>query len=461
MASLIAVVLLLSSFIMISSEGDVNGQVTFHSPIRIMGVMEVGTNGISSGSGTSDDPFILEGVVVNSSVTDGIVIENVTQHLVIRNCVVVYGMRNYVSGIKVRNSTNITISSCQVYQTRTGINISSSGRISLWDNYVASTHTGYLLNINDSMMVNCSAEWNGYYGMRFHDSNNNQIVDSSSSNNCGVLGVASGLTMLNSSGNTIKECSFDLNYGEGVSLLYGSDDNYLSGCSMGWNVNGLYVIGSELNRVEFCSFRSNTNGISLSNATFTHIDNCKLRSNFKGVHLYRSQYNRLFGSILESNDEGVSIFSSPNNRIIGNKISNGSSYGVIIGNRVGVEERSNGNMVWENWFIGNNRGFVQARDQGDGTIWVGDNRGNLWSDLPGPDNDTDGIVDIPYVLHGGSSQDESPIAHEVGAVEEGPGEMGYSDGVDEGSKPWLVWTALIILFAAVIVFLAPMVIRRR
>ncbi len=461
-APIITAVLLLSSFMLISHEADANTQVMFSTPIKIVGPIAPGvTHGFSGGSGTSADPFILEGELINSSISDGIVIENVTQHLVIRNCIVVYGMENYVSGIKVRNSTNITISSCQVYRTRTGINISSSSCVSLRDNYVASTHTGYLLNINDSELVNCTAEWNGYYGMMFHDSNDNRIIDTSSSNNCGVLGVATGLAMLNSSRNIVENCKFDLNYGEGVSLTSGSNDNILSSSSLGWNVNGLLVSRSELNRVENCTFRSNVNGVNLGRSFNNTVTDCSLRSNSRGFYLYRSGSNLISGCVLESNEEGVSIFSSPSNRVIGNVISNGSGYGMVVGNRIGVEIRSAGNMIWGNHLIDNNRGNVQAKDQGTGTIWDSDGRGNLWSDLPGPDNDTDGVVDAPYFIDGGSSRDRYPIAHDPGPdIGEG-GEREYSDGDDEEGELWMMWAAIALLSASILLFLAPLVMRRR
>ena len=51
---------------------------------------------------------------------------------------------------------------------------------------------------------------------------------------------------------------------------------------------------------------------------------------------------------------------------------------------------------------GNPTGFRQACDFSNCNFWNTSTEGNYWSDWTSPDNDSDGIVDFPYYLDGGS-----------------------------------------------------------
>ncbi len=49
---------------------------------------------------------------------------------------------------------------------------------------------------------------------------------------------------------------------------------------------------------------------------------------------------------------------------------------------------------------------------GSTTLW-NSGPGNLWSDLPSPDADRDGYMDVPYQIAGGNSTDEHPLSQEI------------------------------------------------
>ena len=83
-----------------------------------------------------------------------------------------------------------------------------------------------------------------------------------------------------------------------------------------------------------------------------------------------------------------------------------------------IYDASSSNIVFNNTFIGNNgagstynSSHVQACDDGTNNWWNStDGYGNYWSDWTSPDVDMNGIVDVPYVLDGGSgAKDYYPL----------------------------------------------------
>ena len=79
---------------------------TLHAPIFINGNggFIVGTNGVTGGSGTESDPFIIEDWSIDASFTDGIRMENADVHFIIRNCRIYNAaLRGYHIGIYLDN----------------------------------------------------------------------------------------------------------------------------------------------------------------------------------------------------------------------------------------------------------------------------------------------------------------------------------------------------------------------
>jgi parallel beta-helix repeat protein len=86
-----------------------------HSPIYIDGNANfTSANGVTGGSGTQSDPYIIEGWDINASSTTGICICNTDAYFIIRNCYVHDGRANWHFGIiffyvqngRIENSTS-------------------------------------------------------------------------------------------------------------------------------------------------------------------------------------------------------------------------------------------------------------------------------------------------------------------------------------------------------------------
>jgi len=69
------------------SPSPVYAGLTSHNPIYIIGNAGfTPANGVVRGSGTENNPYIIENWDISTENTDGIHIRNTTAHFVIRNC---------------------------------------------------------------------------------------------------------------------------------------------------------------------------------------------------------------------------------------------------------------------------------------------------------------------------------------------------------------------------------------
>jgi hypothetical protein len=88
------------------------------------------------------------------------------------------------------------------------------------------------------------------------------------------------------------------------------------------------------------------------------------------------------------------------------------------------------NQFHHNNFSLNNGDTLQASDIGGGIdYWysVADSEGNYWSDYTGPDNNGDGIGDIPYGIDGDESQDPAPLMEPLESI--------IAGSVSDGNNP--------------------------
>ncbi|WP_455391938.1 right-handed parallel beta-helix repeat-containing protein [[Eubacterium] cellulosolvens] len=152
----------------------------------------------------------------------------------------------------------------------------------------------------------------------------------------------------------------------------------------------------------------------LTKGEYNYISDCDLSDNSRGV-LFESSHNIIFNCTLSVNTyEGISIRN--------NSMNNTISYNTIIDNdglAVRIDYSSSNNNLHHNNFINNLVGLIhyniQADDDGSNNKWNTTKEGNYWSDWTKPDNNTDGIVDNPYVLGGSSgAKDYYPLTRMVG-----------------------------------------------
>ncbi|MEE8418218.1 MAG: NosD domain-containing protein [candidate division Zixibacteria bacterium] len=215
----------------------------------------------------------------------------------------------------------------------------------------------------------------------------------------------------------------------GIEISF-ADDCVVQFCRLHNCYSGLCLYGSSNNTITRSVFHSNENGIhfreSYSEPTPDNYDNI-IHNNIienntsfgilfehTGEAIHHS--NLISGNKISGNDLGISTITSEGNVFAYNDIINNSNYGISHGMCMGGGEH---NQFSHNNFILNNESSVQASDGGGGVdYWydVLEERGNYWSDYEGPDNDGDGIGDVPYYIDGNESQDIYPLMEPLYAI---------------------------------------------
>ncbi len=173
----------------------------------------------------------------------------------------------------------------------------------------------------------------------------------------------------------------------GMNQFYGASDcalgnNTITGCQF-----GIYLYRSSGDVVE-------------NNA----VDGCDV-----GICLYRNNDAVVTSNkVVGSEDMGICADGSLDSTIRGNNVTGSQGYGIYA-------ESGDGNLFYENLLIQNNGAdderngdHVQAYDGGEGA-WSLEGVGNYWADWQLPDDNEDGVVDLPYVLDDNDVQDDYPM----------------------------------------------------
>lgn len=198
------------------------------------------------------------------------------------------------------------------------------------------------------------------------------------------------------------------------------------------------------------------NGILAYDCPGIELKQIDLENNYRGLVVEKSPGSIIFDNYLDSNFYSVIVHYSSNQCIISNNTLLGNDYGLFFSNSndtdlqnntlrmnvrdgiylrdlssgmvavnntldrntnygVHIESGCNGNLFYHNRFLSNNNGFKQAYDKNSGNDFNRSTEGNYWSDWTHPDNDRNGIVDIPYnITLSTSSKDHFPLTGSFG-----------------------------------------------
>ncbi len=361
-----------------------------------------------------------------------------------------------VSGLKFNNSSN----GVQVYESNNSIVYNNLIEDNFFNLYMAHSNN---ITIKNNVIHHGSGE-----GILFFPScNNNQIIDNVFSENCEgsihFLDYCNNNTIFNNTLFQHDECMYisdNCNY----NLIQGNKINQTSSFAIFLSTNSNnsvinnYIdkansIAVLVSNVEYTIIRDNTiensllEGIYLKEEAepvrYNIVENNTLLNNKRcGLLLRWADNNTIRNNIIKNSPEGIEIFSmytgevreSNNNTIVGNVIENNTigvflnGYGynirtpvrfntirnnVFSKNDFGIKsEYSWDNLIYHNNFYNNT---VNANDDKTNIWYYGlVNEGNYWDDFDEPDegaydNDSNGIIDLPYQIPGGDSQDLYPL----------------------------------------------------
>ena len=256
-----------------------------------------------NGSGTWNDPYIIENVTINANGANfGIKIENSNnKYFIIRNCSV---SNSIMDAIRIHNSNNGMLSNNIIVSNYVGFYFRDCSNLTIEENTVeqSAAYGMYCLStFNSTIRLNNLAK--NQIGFELISCNDNAIIY-----------------------NGIGECT----NGAGIDLI-GSDNNSIQTNIIRLNTgNGIYCSASEYNIIEDNTLLENINGIKLFESHRTEIkDNTIKQNNLDGVNLENSNYNTIIGNNISENIEnGLYLSNSSNNDIFENSFIRNIQWGI-------------------------------------------------------------------------------------------------------------------------------------
>jgi len=337
----------------IETDGLLLSPLGNHAPIRINGNDDfLPENGVTEGSGTELDPYIIENwmIVNDGSASEGIFINNTDAYFIIRNCTIQgfhhpdefyqgikfsmvthgriedtkvsesaigiyigYSAENEIEnclcydcpvypdgdGMNIFRSTNITIISSTCYNMRYGISLSDASDIIIQKTKCYNNTQSGMVSFADTRMhyliEECSFwnnTWEGVYLSGPLKQSSHSII-----RNCSFYdNWYSGMELVRIWDAVIENCVFSHNE-EGLAIFDRSQNNTIRNCSFvsqngtGLNIDGeaLFLSFAKNTEVSYCTFENNTDGLMLGMVRNTKIHHCRItNSSFSGIFCFFS-----------------------------------------------------------------------------------------------------------------------------------------------------------------------------
>ena len=310
-----------------------------------------------SGSGTWNDPYIIENVVIDGQDSSNCLeIRDSILYFIIRNCTFYNAGPFGKAGILLYNVKNGIL-----------INLNCSD-----NNY------GILLDESENNTVSGNIAYDNWDGIKLRDSKNNTVSENIANDNGDGI-VLSGCENNIVSGNT-------------------ANNNFISGINLFWDSSSNKVLENIVNH--------NSIGILL-NAPFTWV-------NGELTRLYKCDNNIISGNIIKNNGDGMILSNSNDNLVLGNNINN-NTIGIsldsannnilylnnFINNDLNTES-SNSTNKWNSL-----EKILYTHNSNNYTNYLG----NYWDTYTGNDADTDGIGDTPFTIVG--DMDNYPLMEPI------------------------------------------------
>lgn len=331
------------SLVLTTVPRDVAASMT-HDPILIDGNQEfTAENGVVKGSGTSSDPYIIEGWQINPNSGDGIYIAHTTVHFVIRN-VIIQGdsISPGLRGLVLDQAQNFVIDAVDVSGCEFGLVAHKAAdsvitRCSVHDSFMA-MYVSYSRNVvidGNSMYSN---EWSGItFDSSYHcEVMNNELanggigihysreitVDANSMIQCGVS--ISGRSPFEFSSHTITPdntinglpvqyyCGVRGLHLEGIPageiILAGCVDVELVGLTFSGSSTGVVIGFSSSVSFDSCVFQGNGWGVAIWNSAGIEFLNCQFSGNSDGIRTFYSAIIAVSGCDFSGNSYGIDMY---------------------------------------------------------------------------------------------------------------------------------------------------------
>ncbi len=363
----------------------------------------IGSPYIDSGSGTPDDPYVISDLSMGDN---AIHVKNITKYIIFRN-ITFYGdtysyTYSYRQAFFIYGAKGLIFENITVNANRGFLKIFQSTEISIIGlQFFGRAQVIYAVGFSNIAIINSTFDFPYYhseYNFMSIGSATQQISMTGNLFNNTLLYISSmGMNNLMIKNNTfhyssiqlsLYDCTINQNREIKNNHFYGF--NIYLGCSI-WLSNSY---GCDI----FNNLFENTIGLSLTILNYFSGDINQIHNNTfisckSGIRM--EWYNPTHPPV-----------EKPYAKIKDNHFINGSLEAIKI------EQKYVGNLIYNNYFINNNNNNAQALDLNDKlplNQWNHSGIGNYWSDHTGPDNDGDGVVDVPYNV--GTTNDSYPSSN--------------------------------------------------
>ncbi len=355
----------------ISSNPPSYVSLTPHDPISITSDSELE---IFPGTGTAEDPYLIDGYKITTTSIDGIFIDDTTKYFIVRNCYV--DTSHY--GIHIKNVADgtATVINNTCNNNYGGISLSSSGSSTVANNTCSNNSDGImLLSSGSSTVANNTCSNNYYRGIYLQYSGSSTVVN-----------------------NSFTNCGLHINDGTiNAYLSYAVENNWVNGKKLGFCTNldstiisepvygQLILVNCNSVTVRDQILNSATTGLFQYSCTYSIIINntCSNNSNF-GILLSSSGSATVVNNTCSNNYwGGIYLWSSDFCVVTYNLLQENEVYGVYL------LLSSDSNLIHHNTFVDNNLGGTsQAFDYCSDNFWYDTEtlEGNYWSDWSGTGN---------------------------------------------------------------------------
>lgn len=337
------------------------------------------------------------------------------------------------------NCSNCMVSDINVSNTAVGAELAFSSNITIKDSTFSQNYHGvYMFSSSNNTISNNSISYNNHTSIYLNYFNANNMI---SDNNISHAAYGA-IWLIYSDSNTIT-CNIISEHNAGIGT-HSSYTNTIHGntiCSV--NTVGIYIL-SQANTISDNTILASNMGIQLGGISHSVYNN-NISKNSIGIDVCGSSDNVIYDNNISDNGCGVRLHAASNaNTISYNNIVNSTDYGV------NITADPTANLFHHNNFV-NNHGatsaydynHVQACDPNGYNFWDTSAEGNYWCDWTTPDSNGDGIVDSPYILHGGTgAKDNYPLTGVVPIDMTRPArttDLAVSDPTTDSLR--LTWTA--------------------
>ncbi|MBN1859357.1 right-handed parallel beta-helix repeat-containing protein [Candidatus Bipolaricaulota bacterium] len=330
-----------------------------HGPIVILGNADfTEENGVTAGSGTASDPYIISGwnIAVSAGSRYGLKIENTSAHVKITGVTIQGPMDPDGAAIRLGFVSNVTIDGCILSGTANGIEIASSYDVVMRQSVIQSVRRG--IEVTGASLdeyrhdIDTSNELNGS-PIRYLVNRNGETIRGLETSNLYVVGSRNMVI----ADNVFSD-------GDGIQLMF-VQDSIVSGNVLyrgGWN--GVYLYRSENNQIVDNELGNNYHAaILLALCSGNSIHRNQLLANDYGLILSASDGNDVFDNLVAANPTGIEISAgSTNNDVFDNIVYyENTVYGIAI-------DRATGNRVTTNAIVDSESGILLGTQANENTV---------------------------------------------------------------------------------------------